>query len=192
MRPRISIQALKLTFFRAHHKLTMIGEQDAVVVIFSKEQVRHRKLAHFLKQFGRDALPHGPELAGLMGKFQFLVHGYDHDPQEIWAIPEVRKFYQHFHRVWPYWFFFCDLQAETLTMMTLCLLPNLSGYKRLGEPMAKVEYDPLDLLRFIPKNFMPLNEMMMRAGMNEMDIYNRTRDVFHHFKLPYDAEPPEG
>ena len=26
---------------------------------------------------------------------------------------------------------------------------------------------------------------------NEMDIYNRTRDVFHHFKLPYDAEPPE-
>ena len=58
------------------------------------------------------------------------------------------------------------------------------------EPMAKVEYDPLDLLRFIPKNFVPLNEMMMRAGMSEMDIYNRTRDVFHHFKLPYDSEPP--
>jgi hypothetical protein len=57
--------------------------------------------------------------------------------------------------------------------------------------MAKVEYDPLDLLRFIPKNFVPLNEMMMRAGMSEMDIYNRTRDVFHHYQLPYDAEPPE-
>ncbi len=26
--------------------------------------------------------------------------------------------------------------------------------------------------------------------MTEMDIYNRTRDVFHHFKLPYDSEPP--
>jgi hypothetical protein len=22
-------------------------------------------------------------------------------------------------------------------------------------------------------------------------IYNRTRDVFYHFKLPYDSEPPE-
>jgi len=31
----------------------------------------------------------------------------------------------------------------------------------------------------------------MRAGMSEMDIYNRTRDVFHHFHLPYDSEPPE-
>jgi hypothetical protein len=50
----------------------------------------------------------------------------------------------------------------------------------------------MDLLRFIPKNFVPLNEMMVRAGMSEMGIYNRTRDVFHHFHLPYDSEPPGG
>ena len=56
--------------------------------------------------------------------------------------------------------------------------------------MAKVEYDPMDLLRFIERNFVPLNTMMVRAGLSEMDIYNRTRDVFHHFKLPYDEEPP--
>ena len=69
----------------------MIGEQ----------QVRHCKTAHFLKQFGRGALPRGPELAAMMGKFQFLVEGWAHDPQEIWAIPEVRRFYPHFHRVCP-------------------------------------------------------------------------------------------
>jgi hypothetical protein len=33
------------------------------------------------------------------------------DPQELYSIPEVRKFYQHLHRVWPYWFFFCDLRT---------------------------------------------------------------------------------
>ena len=49
----------------------------------------------------------------------------------------------------------------------------------------------LDLVRFIEKNFGPLNAMMERAGMSEMDIYHRTRDVFHHYKLPFDAEPPE-
>ena len=32
--------------------------------------------------------------------------------------------------------------------------------------------------------------MMERAGMSELDIFNRTRDVFLHFKLPYDAETP--
>ena len=33
----------------------------------------------------------------------------------------------------------------------------------------------------------PLNMMMERAAMREVDIYNRTRDIFHYFKLPYDA-----
>ena len=169
----------------------MTGKQDAVVVIFNQVQVRQRKIAHFLKRFGTNALPEGPQLAAMLGTFQFLVEGWDDDPQEIYAIPEIRKFYQHFHNVWPYWFFFCDLRSETLTMMTLCLMPNFQGFKRVGQPQASVEYDPMDLIRFIQKNFGPLNAMMERAGMSEMDIYTRTRDVFHHYKLPYDAEPPE-
>jgi hypothetical protein len=37
----------------------------------------------------------------------------------------------------------------------------------------------------------PLNTMMERAGMTEMDVFNRSRDVFLYFNLPYDAEPPE-
>lgn len=169
----------------------MPPDKDAIVVMFSKEQVRQRKLAHFLKNFGTDALPQGPELASMMDSFQFLVDGWNDDPNELYAIPEIRKFYQHFHQVWPYWFFFCDLHTETLQMMTLCLLPNLKGFKRLGEPNAAVEYDPMDLLNFIIKNFGPLNSMMDRAEMSEMDIYNRTRDIFLYFKLPYDAPPPE-
>jgi hypothetical protein len=32
---------------------------------------------------------------------------------------------------------------------------------------------------------------MTTAWMIKTDIYTRTRDVFHHFKLPYDAPPPE-
>lgn len=128
----------------------------------------------------------------MMGKFQFLVEGWDDDPQELYAIPEVRKFYQHLHRVWPYWFFFCDLDTETLTMMTLCLMPNLKGFKRLDEPKAAVEYDPMDLIRFIQQNFLPLNTMMERAGMSEMAIYERTKEVFQHYKLPYDVVPPVG
>ena len=169
----------------------MPPDKDAILVMFSKEQVRQRKLAHFLKRFGPEALPEGPELAAMMGAFQFAVDGWNDDPQEIYAIPEIRKFYQHFHNVWPYWFYFCDLHTETLQMMTLCLLPNLQGFKRLGDPKAAVEYDQMDLLNFIIKNFGPLNAMMERAGMSEMDIYDRTRDIFHYFKLPYDAPPPE-
>ncbi len=45
----------------------MIEHNDAVMIIFSKAQVRHYKTAHFLKQFGPDALPDGPALAAMMG-----------------------------------------------------------------------------------------------------------------------------
>jgi hypothetical protein len=31
---------------------------------------------------------------------------------------------------------------------------------------------------------------MELAGMSETDIYNRTRNVFLHYMLPYDAPPP--
>jgi len=170
----------------------MIQERDATIIVFSKEQVRHFKLAHFLKHFGTDALPEGPELAKLMGSCQFLVDGWNDDPQELYAIPEIRKFYQQFHKVWPYWFFFCDLHTETLQMMVLCILPNLQGFKRVGQPKAAVEYDPMDLIGFIQRNFGPLNAMIERAGMSEMEIYNRTRDLFRYFNLPFDAPPPEG
>ena len=41
----------------------MPADKDALVFIFSKEPVRQRKLAHFLKTFGPAALPEGPALA---------------------------------------------------------------------------------------------------------------------------------
>ena len=43
-------------------------------------------------------------------------------------------------------------------------------FKCLGDPKAAVEYDQMDLINFISKNFGPLNAMMERAGMSEMDI----------------------
>lgn len=144
-----------------------------------------------IRIIGALKLPEGTALAAMMGKFQFLVGGWNNDPNDLYAIPKIRNFYQHFHSVWPYWFFFCDLESEALQMMTLCLLPNLQGFKRIGDPKAAVQYDPLDLINFITQNFGPLNAMMERAGRSEMDIYNRTRDVFLYYKLPYDA-PPEG
>jgi len=76
-------------------------------------------------------------------------------------------------------------------MMVLCILPNLQGLKRVGQPKAAVEFDPMDPTGFIQRNFGPLNAMMDRAGMSEMETYNRSRDLFRYFNLPFDAPPPE-
>ena len=53
-----------------------------------------------------------------------------------------------------------------------------------------VTCDPLDLLNFIKRDFMPMNAMCDRAEMFERGIYDRSKAVFGYFGLPFDAEPP--
>ena len=59
-----------------------------------------------------------------------------------------------------------------------------------GQTKMAVTCDPLDLLNFIKRDFMPMNLMCDRAEMVERGIYDRSNAVFEHFGLPFDAEPP--
>jgi hypothetical protein len=53
-----------------------------------------------------------------------------------------------------------------------------------------VKYDRLELLRFVRNDFGPMNAMCDRAELPERLIYDRTKAVFQHFDMPFDAEPP--
>jgi len=46
-----------------------------------------------LDEFDRSGVS-APELARMTGTFNFIVHGYDDDPQEVYAIEEVREYCQ--------------------------------------------------------------------------------------------------
>ena len=56
---------------------------------------------------------------------------------------------------------------------------------------ASAARQPFPVRWFISRNFAPLNAMMERADMSERAIYDRTHEVFLHFRLPFEAEPPE-
>ena len=58
--------------------------------------------------------------------------------QEVlsWALtPEVRKFYQLFHRFWPYGLYFCDLRTDTLTM-------DRTGFERTARTTRQRRVQP--------------------------------------------------
>lgn len=162
-----------------------------MMLVLPRPEIEALDLGPFLRRFGASALPAGAELDALMGRFNFMVHGYDDDPHEVYAIEEVRAFYRKLWDEWPYWLFFCDLRMEGLLMMTLCCLNELSGAKKLGEPSTKVMLDPMELIRFISDGFIPMNEMFERAAAPEMAIYRRTKAVMEYFKMPFDVPPPE-
>ena len=163
---------------------------DPLMLIIPREEVEAQNVAPLLRRFAPDKLPRGKELAAMMNTFHFAVHGYDDDPTEVYAIPAVRKYYQKLHREWPYAFFFCDLRGESLMMMTMCCMENLTGKKHAGAPLAQVEIDPMELLKFIMAGWAPMNEMCDRAGMSERAIYDRSKAIMNYYHLPFDVPPP--
>jgi hypothetical protein len=163
---------------------------DAIIYQFSRDKVEHGDFSHFLGLYAPDKLPEGRRLEEMMNQMVFCIEGWDADPREIHMIPEIRRFYAALHEAWPYWLYFCNLDVDTLQAMTMCCLPSVSTMQVDGRTHVTVTCDPLDLIQFIKRDFMPMNLMCERAGMSERGIYDRTKAVFGYFKLPFDAEPP--
>lgn len=163
---------------------------DPLMLIIPRVEVEAQNVAPLLRRFAPDKLPRGKELAAMMNTFHFAVHGYDDDPTEVYAIPAVRKYYQKLHREWPYAFYFCDLRGESLMMMTMCCLDNLSGKKHAGAPLAQVEIDPMELLKFIMDGWAPMNQMCEQADLSERAIYDRSKAIMNYYHLPFDVPPP--
>ena len=161
-----------------------------IVYEFSRADVERGDFSHFLSLYVPAELPTGAELRAMMNQFILLIDGYNEDPHEINSIPEVRRFYQAFHKAWPYWLYFCNLDTDEFRMNVLCCLPSLSVLKVEGHPNAAVNYDRLELLRFVSEDFGPMNEICERAGMSERHIYDRSKAVFQYFGMPFNSEPP--
>jgi hypothetical protein len=167
-------------------------EHEGIVYQFSRSKVERGDFSHFLSLYAPDKLPSGRRLRQMMNAFVFCLEGWDEDEREIHSIPEVRRFYSAFHQAWPYWLYFCNLETETLRMLVLCCLPSITAMKVDRKPNVTVEYDRIALLQFIRSDFGPMNAMCERAEMFERLIYDRTKAVFEHFDLPFDAAPPVG
>lgn len=166
--------------------------KDTVFYQFSRIKVERGAFSHFLGLYAPDKLPAGRRLREMMDSFVFGIEGWDNDPREIHTIPEIRRFYSAFHDAWPYWLYFCNLELDTLRVMTMCCLPAISTMQVNGRIQVAVTCDPLDLLNFLKRDFVPMNLMCERAGNFEEGIYDRTKAVFEYFNLPFAAErPPE-
>ncbi len=164
-------------------------ERDLIVYQFSRCKVEVGDLTDFLTRFAPESLPRDQRLAQLMDALVFCVEGYDEDEREIHSIPEVRAFYRKFHEAWPYWLYFCNLDQDVLRTMVLCCMESFVALKKDDQPDVMVEFDPPELLRFISRDFAPMNAMCERAGLSEEQIERRTRAVFEYFNLPCNAQP---
>lgn len=163
-------------------------DNDLVFYQFSRLKVERGDFSHFLGLYAPDKLPTGRRLRQMMNNFVFCVEGWDNDEREIHSIPEIRRFYSAFHEAWPYWFYFCNLDTDTLRTMTMCCMNTLTAIKTDDSPNVQVQYEPTELLHFLARDLVYMNAMCDRAQMFERLIYDRSKAVFGYFGLPFDAD----
>jgi hypothetical protein len=64
-------------------------EGDVIFYQFSRSKVERCDFSHFLSLYAPDKLPEGRPLRDMMNCLVFCIEGWDSDPREIHAIPEV-------------------------------------------------------------------------------------------------------
>lgn len=164
---------------------------ELVFYEFSRSKVERLDFSQFLSLYAPDKLPEGRRLREMMNTFVFCINGWDDDPREIHMVPEIRRFYAAFHDAWPYWLYFCNLDVDTLSAMTMCCVPEVNTMQVDGKTKVAVTCDPATILSFLKTDFLPMNLMCERAEMFEDRIYDRTKAVFDFFGLPFEAGPVE-
>ncbi len=99
------------------------------------------------------------------GAVTLVFHGYDDDPRELEAIPEVREWFAKLFEAWPYWSFFASRIDQTAPLVLTLLL---SGETVAGEPgMAGWSFDLNELKPLLLEMFGHQNELIERLEIGE-------------------------
>lgn len=109
------------------------------------------------------------------GAVTLVFHGYDNDPRELEAIPEVREWFAKLYKSWPYWSFFASRVDQTVPLVLTLLL---KGEAVTGEPgMIGWHFDIDDLSRLLMELFGHQNELIERLEIGE-DVNERVTQEF--------------
>lgn len=145
-----------------------------IIFTITKREVETLDFTRFEQAFGFWPELRGDELRRRFDSLILVVDGYNQDLQEIYAIPEVRKYYTELHRRWPWWaFFLANIEAQ-IAVNYLCLLSNIQTYKEAA-------FNPDELLTIIGHDFCRMNHLFERAGMSVAENDRRSDEILKIF-----------
>jgi hypothetical protein len=119
--------------------------------------------------------------------FAVLIDGYNDNPDEIYAIPEIRSYWQKLDAHWPYIFFFGSIFAEMPQLVAWCCHNNIQSYKRPGHTATLVDCDKPELHNWIYRHWPYMNALYELAyddpAQREWAIYERTKEIYATFNI---------
>lgn len=121
------------------------------------------------------------ELRNKYNSVVFAVDGFNAHPDEIYAIPSVRNFYQELHTRWPWWLFFLADIGDNIPVSYLCLLNSLESRKIDSESRCAALIDPREAIELIKHDLGRMTYLMDIACMPEEEIEQRSNAILSHF-----------
>lgn len=101
------------------HKLVDLA--DVVVIEFTRDGVQAGLIGDAL-----DRLMLLTDSADYLKRFEsrvvFSFDGYNHDPREIYEIPECVRFFGQLTKAWPYWFHFIAKDGDCVALLLLMMV----------------------------------------------------------------------
>lgn len=156
---------------------------DLVVVTFDRKQIESCDFSGFLALYGEGGLPKGSQLRAMMDTLVFTVVDYDADPREIHEIPEVRRFYGELWKVWPFWFYFLNLDTCEIIAPVSCVVPFSVKVTDLDRHSVGYQFEASRFHDFVKRGFEGLNRMCDQAGIDDLGVEKRTRAIATTFGL---------
>lgn len=147
---------------------------DHITLVISRDAIDEGDLSEALSVLG-PLLVDPATARRFCGAVEVAVDGYNHDPREIYEIPEVRAYMRDLDDDFPFLPFFLSRHTGTLRMLAFCLLPT----ERVAAGQIRVDkraYEGLverwrEAVKFTAKEVAMFDEVTRKALKKEFRAY---------------------
>jgi hypothetical protein len=111
---------------------------------------------------------------------RLMFSGYDADPRELYAIPEVRGYVYRLTQDFPYWLHFADKNSASLLVLLMCLTSVDSTENSAGRVTSGVDVQGLKAA--VQDLFIEMNTLHARHGLSPSETSAMTQQVSDYLR----------
>ena len=119
----------------------------------------------------------GATVRRFQGRVNISFDGFNHDPREVYEIPEIRRFCTGLDKSFPYWLYFLSTEDSSLKMMAFCLC----RVEKKGPGLVML--DGVDRGRFLHSHFSTMNELFATYSLDEQTNRSISDNVMEYFQV---------
>jgi len=133
---------------------------EPVILMFSRQQVEAGDISETLALLRRLTADR-PTAIDFCGRISLVVDGYNHDPRELFEVPEVRAYIKRLDQAWPNWFFFLSQADDSVKLLESCLCETIE----VVPGVTSIDLEQLE--RSLARHFTAMHRLREALGLPE-------------------------